>query len=119
MRDYKKIKAWQLADQLVFKVYETTQDFPREERYGLTSQLRCSVVSVPTNICEGASRQHKRDYLNFLYIARGSLMETEYLLSLALRFQFLRPERNQSISELLNQVQSKLYGLIRSVESEL
>jgi four helix bundle protein len=51
MRDYKKIKAWQLADQLVFKVYETTQDFPREERYGLTSQLRRSVVSVPTNIC--------------------------------------------------------------------
>jgi four helix bundle protein len=49
MRDYKKITVWQLADQLVFKVYETTQDFPQEERYGLTSQLRRSVVSVPTN----------------------------------------------------------------------
>ena len=76
MRGYTKIKAWRLADDLTVSVYEHT--FPKEETYGLTSQLRRAAYSVPANVVEGALRETKRDYLHFLYIARGSLAETQY-----------------------------------------
>ena len=72
MRDYTKIEAWRLADDLTVAVYERTRAFPREEIYGLTAQLRRASYSVPANIVEGASHESKRDYLHFLYIARGS-----------------------------------------------
>ena len=72
MRDYTEIEAWRLADDLTVAVYERTRSFPREEIYGLTNQLRRAAYSVPANIVEGSSRESKKDYLHFLYIARGS-----------------------------------------------
>src|SRR5436305_6301684 len=101
MRDYTKIEAWKLADDLTVAIYERTRTFPREEIYGLTSQLRRAAYSVPANIAEGSSRESKRDYLHFLYIARGSLSETQYFIHLARRLGYLSPEdadalRNQS-----------------------
>src|SRR5438045_9157048 len=69
MRDYTKIEAWKLADDLTVAVYECTRSFPKEEVYGLTSQLRRASYSVPANIVEGSSRESKKDYLHFLYIA--------------------------------------------------
>jgi four helix bundle protein len=88
MRDYTKIEAWRLADDLTVAVYERTHSFPREEIYGLTSQLRRAAYSVPANIVEGASRESK-DYLHFLYIARGSLSEAQYFIHLARRLGYL------------------------------
>ena len=82
MRDYTKINAWRLADDLTVAAYQRTRSFPKEEIYGLTSQLRRASYSVPANIVEGASRDSKKDYLHFLYIARGSLSETQYLYTL-------------------------------------
>src|SRR5436305_10633231 len=79
MRDYTKIEAWKLADDLTVAIYERTRLFPREEIYGLTSQLRRAAYSVPANIVEGASRESKRDYLHFLYIARGFLIRDSIL----------------------------------------
>ena len=79
MRDYMKIEAWRLADDLTVAVYEHTRFFPKEEIYGLTSQLRRTAYSVPANVVEGALRESKKDYLHFLYIARGSLAETHHL----------------------------------------
>lgn len=120
MRNYKNIKAWQLADQLALKVYSVTRRFPKEEIYGITSQLRRAAISVPTNIVEGASRNHKKEYLHFLYIARGSLAETEYLVSVAHRLEYV-PEGNECehLKNLISDVHSKLYGLIKSVKSEI
>ncbi len=83
-RDFKKILTWQRADDLVVRIYEITQNFPKEELYGLTSQLRRAAVSVPANIVEGSSRGHKREYLQFLYIAKSSLAEVEYYLHLSI-----------------------------------
>ena len=100
MRDYKNIKAYQLADQLVIEIYKITKLFPKDEIYGLISQLRRAAVSIASNIAEGASRQHKKDYLNFLFIARGSLAETEYLLGLAYRLTFLSSEEFNRMSPL-------------------
>jgi four helix bundle protein len=88
-RDFMKIKAWQLADDLTVSVYQRTQSFPREELYGLTSQLRRAASSVPANIAEGSNRSSKKDYLRFLSIATGSLAETKYFLHLSNRLGYL------------------------------
>src|SRR6266704_7217163 len=100
MRDYIKIEAWKLADDLTVAIYEMTRQFPREEQYGLTSQLRRASYSVPANIAEGSSRGTKRDYLHFLYIARGSLTEAQYFIHLSQRLHYLsEPEANELIAQ--------------------
>jgi len=78
VRDFRKIETWQLADDLVVAVYEATKSFPREETYGITSQIRRAASSVAANIVGGASRESSKDYAHFLQIARGSLAETQY-----------------------------------------
>ena len=118
MRDYTKIKAWQLADDLTVAIYERTRSFPREEVYGLTSQLRRASYSVPANVVEGASRESKRDYLHFLYIARGSLSETQYFVHLARRLRYLSDQDADTLHEQTKFVFACLHGLIRSVEKE-
>lgn len=118
MRDYKKIRAFQYADQFVLAVYQSTRSFPKEELFGLTSQIRRSAVSVAANIAEGASCQHQKDYLHFLYIARGSAAEAEYLLSLALRFSYLDPKKYTELDSLIKETSKILYGLIQSVKKE-
>jgi len=116
MRDYTKIEAWRLADDLTVAVYERTRSFPKEEMYGLTSQLRRASYSVPANIVEGASRESKKDYLHFLYIARGSLSETQYFIHLARRLDYLSLEEADALREQTKFVFACLHGLIRAVE---
>jgi four helix bundle protein len=118
-RNFKNIKAWQYADDLVASIYSKTKSFPREELYGVTFQLRKAVVSVPTNIAEGASREHKKEYLNFLYIARGSLAETEYLLHLANRLKYLQDDDYQKLENIRKETAKTLHGLINSVRKEI
>jgi four helix bundle protein len=118
MRDYTKIGAWKLVDDLTVVLYERTRTFPREEIYGLTSQLRRAAYSVPANIAEGASRGSKRDYLHFLYIARGSLAETQYFIHLAHRLGYLEPAEAENFIGQTKQTFACLHGLIQSVEKE-
>lgn len=118
MRDYTKIEAWKIADDLTVSVYQQTRTFPRQEIYGLTSQLRRASHSVPANIVEGSSRESKRDYLHFLYIARGSLSETQYFIHLARRLDYLRDEESQRLHEQTKVAFACLHGLIRAVEKE-
>ncbi|MFH1386488.1 MAG: four helix bundle protein [bacterium] len=119
MRDYKNIKAYQLAAELVIEIYKVTKAFPKEEIYGLTSQLRRAAVSVPTNIAEGASRNHKRDYLQFLYISRGSLAEVECLLQLGYKLDYLDENKHRQLAGCRDELAKMLFGLIRAVESEV
>ena len=118
MRDYTKIRAWQLADDLAVAVYGVTKSFPREEVYGMTSQLRRAATSVPANIVEGASRGTKKDYLHFLHIARASLSETQYFLHLAKRLNYIDPAKERSLADLVKQRFSCLHGLISAVRAE-
>ena len=118
MRDYKKIRAFQYADQFVLAVYQATRLFPKEELFGLTSQIRRAAVSVAANIAEGASRQHQKDYLHFLYMARGSAAEAEYLLSLALRFSYVKSEKYVELDSLVKETSKIRFGLIQSVKKE-
>ena len=118
MRDYKNIKAYKLAEELVMNIYSITNKFPKEEMYGLTSQMRRAAISVPANISEGASRNHKRDYLQFLYVSRGSMAELECLMDIANRLGFLPNKEHEQISNKRSEVAKTLYGLITAVEKE-
>lgn len=117
MRNYKNIKVYQLADTLVLAIYELTRKFPKEELYGLTSQLRRAAVSIPTNIAEGASRQHEKDYVHFLYIARGSAAEVEYLIDLSSKLSYLGQPDHKRIGAMATEVAKMLMGLIRAIKS--
>ena len=118
-RDLKNIKAWRYADDLAVLVYTKTKSFPREELYGITSQLRRAVASVPTNIAEGASREHKKEYLHFLYVSRGSVAETEYLLHLSKRIGYLSDDNYKEVENLRKTTARTLQGLINSVRKEI
>ncbi len=83
IKGFEDLKVWQRSHELVLGVYKVTQQFPNEEKFGLTSQIRRSAVSVAANIAEGSKRQHLKEYIQMLYIAQGSLSETTYYLLLA------------------------------------
>ncbi len=117
-RDFKNIKAWKYADDLAVLVYFKTRSFPKEELYGITSQLRRAAVSVPTNIAEGASREHKKEYLHFLYVARGSIAEVEYLLHLSRRIGYLKDDEYRQVEDRRKEAAKTLQGLINSVKKD-
>lgn len=118
-RDYKKIKAWQLSHKLVLLIYKLTKGFPKEEMYGLTSQLRRAGVSVASNIVEGANKKSKKEYFKFLYDAKASLREVEYQMALSNELGFIEEKDFKEFSSLYTETISALYGLIKSVEDEV
>ncbi len=115
MRDFHKLRAFELADQLALKVYAVTRTFPREEQFGLTSQLRRAAVSSASNIVEGCARHTKSDYLRFLDIAFGSIQEVEYQLSLSQRLGFLKATDATATLAIAIEASKVLSGLIRSL----
>ncbi len=119
MRDYKKIRAYQYADELCILVYKASRKLPKEELYGLTSQLRRASVSIAANIIEGASRQTSKDYLHFLYMSRGSLAELQYLISLAVRLEYIQSTEYEKLSRQAGETAKILFGLINSVKVEV
>ena len=115
MRDHTKLRAFELADDLAVLVYRVTARFPREELYGLISQMRRAAISIPSNIVEGCARDSQADYLRFLYIAFGSLRELHYQLSLSKRLGFLSNEDLSLIEPKVVETEKVLNGLIRSL----
>lgn len=89
MQDYKKLIVWQKAHQNVLDVYKLTIGFPKEEVYGITSQVRRAIISVANNIVEGAGKFTDKDFANFLQTALGSCQESEYLLMLSFELKFI------------------------------
>jgi four helix bundle protein len=96
-----------------------TEHFPDSERYGLVSQMRRAVTSVPANIAEGAARQSKKEFIQFLSIAGGSLSELDTFLELALVIGYIDEKTKQALDETIDAVSLKLAGLIRSLRSKL
>ena len=119
MRNYRKVVVWQRADQLTIEVYRVTRKFPKEEVYGLTSQLRRAAYSVPANIAEGAGRETDRDYLRFLHIARGPLSEVEYFLHLAYNLEYLLKDEYEALTVIVNQTFAALHGLTKAINKTL
>lgn len=116
MRNYKNIITWKRADELTIEIYRITRNFPKEEIYGLTSQIRRSAYSVAANIVEGSARETDVEFLRFLVIARGSLSETEYFLHLAHNLKYLSEDEYNKASGLINQTFAALHGLIKAVK---
>jgi len=118
MRDHTKLRAFDLADEVAVLIYRVTAGFPREELYGLTSQMRRAAVSVPSNIVEGCARDSQADYLRFLYIAFGSLRELHYQLSLSKRLGFLRNQDSSLLEAKIIETEKVLNGLIRALRDD-
>ena len=117
MRDHSKLRAFELADKLALDIYGTTRSFPKEEMYGLTSQMRRAAVSIPSNIVEGCARHGEADFLRFLDIAFGSLRELNYQHSLALRFGYIDSEKFPELEKRFLECEKVLGSLIRKIRS--
>ena len=111
IQSHRDLIVWQRAMDLAVQVYQISRAFPRSEMYALTSQLTRSVTSVAANIAEGHARGTARDYAQFLAIARGSLMETETLLNLAVRLDYIRHEKALPSFDLITQISKMLTSL--------
>jgi len=112
---YKKLLVWQKADELAHKVYLATKEFPKEENYGLISQLRRAALSIPTNLVEGAGRQGKRELKQFTNIALGSLAEVEYLLGFSLRLNYLDAVSYEELQKLRRETGGLLWKFYQSL----
>lgn len=118
MRDHTKLRAYELSDEVALMIYRTTKGFPKEEIYGLTSQMRRAAVSVPSNIVEGSARRTQVEYQRFLDIAYGSLKELHYQFGLAQRLGYIaEPEFMVGNMKLL-ETGKVLGSLIRSMNHE-
>ena len=115
-KPHKRHVVWQESVSLVGEVYRMTKRFPAQERYGLTSQLRRAAISIPSNIAEGAARNTKRDFANFLHNAQGSLSELDTQLDIAQTLAYLSSSERDLIGQRLVAIDRMLTGLIKSVK---
>jgi four helix bundle protein len=114
-KGYKKLIVWQKADTLAYRVYVATKEFPKDEIYGITSQLRRAALSVPTNIVEGYGRQGKGELRQFINMALGSLAETEYLLDFSLKLGYFSKECHKELQDLRQEVGNLLWRFYKSI----
>ena len=115
---WKDLKVWEKSHNAVLKIYKLTSTFPNEERFALTSQLRRSSYSIPSNIVEGESRHTTKEYLSFLYNARGSVEETRYFLILAKDLKYIGNERYILIEKDYEVISKMLNGLIKVLKTQ-
>jgi len=115
MRDHSKLRAFELADELAIQIYRITKDFPKEEIYGLTAQMRRAAISVPSNIVEGCARESQSEYVRYLEIAFGSLRELHYQFTLANRLGYLKNDDVSRCDSKLVETEKVLGALIRSL----
>ena len=113
---HENLEVWQLAMDFSERVYKATDGFPHSEKFGITSQVQRASVSIALNIAEGKGRYHPKEYKQFLYNARGSLYETNTLISLAKRLGYLKDKDYQESNEFSFQIMSKLSGLINYLQ---
>jgi len=118
LKNYKELKVWQKAYELCLEIYRITAKFPKEERYGLTSQIRRSVVSIPSNIAEGYGRKTTLDYIRMLYISYGSVCELETQILLAGDLDFIEKGEKGTLKKSISEIERMLKALIKSLEKK-
>jgi four helix bundle protein len=114
-QSFRDLQVWQRAMQLTVLVYRLTKEFPREEQYGLTAQIRRAAVSIPSNIAEGQGRSNKGEFRQFLAIARGSNCEVQTQLDLARELKFGNPKLIDEAEALSNEVRKMIFGMLDSL----
>lgn len=116
IRGFRDLKIWRLGKEIVLDIYEKSRDFPREELYGLVSQMRRCAVSIPSNIAEGFSRTYKNDYKRFLNIALGSCAELETQTEIACDLKYLSNVDKCRILDKINYESRMIKNLISKIE---
>ena len=115
MKDFRRLQVWESAHRLTLGVYEATAGFPREERFGLSAQLRRASASIPSNIAEGCGRSGNREFARYLQVGMGSAREVEYQLLLARDLGYLEAGRYAELETMITSVEKMLRSLIRKV----
>ena len=118
LKNYKELKVWQKSYQLCLEIYSITKGFPKDEQYGLTSQIRRAAVSLPSNIAEGYGRKTTPDYLRSLYIAYGSCCELETQILLAGDLGYIKDTNIKELLATIGDVERMLKALIRALENK-
>ncbi len=123
IKSFRDLRVWQSGMDLVTEIYRLTQSFPREEQYGLTSQVRRAAVSIPSNIAEGHARESSKEYLNHLSIAQGSLAELQTQVEIATRLDFVAAKTAQQTldrsASLSRQIFALRNAIMRKIEEGL
>jgi len=119
MKPHQKLEVWKKGIEFTVRVYSVTENFPKHELFGITSQLRRASVSIPNNIAEGAGRNTSKEFLHFLFISRGSLSEIDTLLIIVRKLKYISIEIYNDLNRLLDYISKLLSGLINSVKAKL
>jgi four helix bundle protein len=118
MRTHKDLDLWKDSINMVVEIYRITKGFPKEESYGLTSQIRRAIISIPANISEGSAKNYPAEFIRYLRIARGSLSEFETLLYIAFQLNYLDEICFKTIQGKIFKLNAQLSGLIKSIASK-
>lgn len=115
MNTHKDLNVWQKSIDFVTNVYQITKNYPKEEIYGLTNQLRRASISIPSNIAEGAARKHNKEFAQFLFIALGSASEIETQLIISRNLAYISEAQYKKLNEEIIEIRKMLNGLIKSI----
>lgn len=115
MQNYKELQVWKKSHEITLEIYKITKVFPKEELFGLVSQLRRSSVSVPTNIAEGSGRFTQKDFASFLQISLGSCQEVEYLILLSKEINYIKETDFNQLEKSIGEIKAMLISLIKKV----
>ena len=118
MKTHKDLDVWKRSIEIVTSIYQITKSFPKEEIYGLTSQIRRSAISVPSNIAEGAARNHKNEFKQFLYISLSSCSELNTQLTIAQNLNYIDSVGCNALLDELDIISKMLQGLIKSIDKQ-
>jgi four helix bundle protein len=117
VKDFRSLKVWEKAHEMTIAVYKETKNFPKEELYGLVSQMRRAASSIPTNIAEGCGKHSEKEFANFLQIAMGSASETEYLIFLSGELEYISKDKTQVLINQVTEIKKMLASLIKSIRN--
>jgi len=118
-RGHRDLEVWNRSIKYVKRIYDVTREYPKEELYGLVSQMRRSTISIPSNIAEGSTRQSTKEYIRFLYIALGSSSELEVQLILSRDLGYISENQFNELMEEREEISKMLSGQIRSLKTKL
>ena len=119
IKDFKDLKVWQEGHNIAVKIYKSTRNFPKDEMYGLVSQMKRSVVSITANVAEGFGRYHFKEKIQFYYIARGSASELESEIMIAKDVGYMSQDEANSLKDSIVEIRKMLNGLIRSAQKKV
>jgi len=118
VKTHKDLDVWKQSIDFVTEIYRITEGFPKSELYGLTSQIRRAAISIPSNIAEGATRNHKTEFRLFLFVSLSSAAEIETQLIISGKLNYLEPKVQEDLIQILNSISRMLQGLIKSISTK-